>query len=80
MYEEPAKSKNREKIGRICGIIILRNTDYGKDYRKMLVSPYRTPAIVPPAEHPRLMLRSSDLPRIRKNLSLPENAFAAGVC
>ena len=46
----------------------------------MLVSPYRTPAIVPPAEHPRLMLRSSDLPRIRKNLSLPENAFAAGVC
>ena len=34
----------------------------------MLQSPYSPPRILPPAEHPRLMLRRKDLPRILQNL------------
>lgn len=35
------------------------------------------PAVVPPAnEHPRLLVRSSDLPRIRENLNHPQNKAA----
>lgn len=34
------------------------------------------PAIVPPNEHPRLLVRSSDLPRIRENLNHPQNKAA----
>lgn len=34
------------------------------------------PAVVPPNEHPRLMLRRSDLPRIRENLNHPQNKAA----
>jgi len=42
----------------------------------MIESPYRPPTITPPKEHPRLMLRAADLPRIRRNMTLPENARA----
>ncbi len=39
-----------------------------------LVAPL--PAIVPPTEHPRLLVRKSDIPRIRENLNHPQNAAA----
>jgi hypothetical protein len=42
----------------------------------MLESSYKKPYITPPGEHPRLMLRARDLPRIRENLTLRENAEA----
>ncbi len=42
----------------------------------MLNSPYNKPKIAPPAEHPRLMLRRKDIPRIKENLSHPENKRA----
>ena len=42
----------------------------------MLTSPYSPVKLTPPADHPRVMLRPSDLPRIRHNLTLPENARA----
>ncbi len=32
----------------------------------MIYSPYKTPPVLPPAEHPRLMLRKKDLPRIKE--------------
>lgn len=35
----------------------------------MLQSSYQIPEIIPPSEHPRLMFRKQDLPRIRKNLA-----------
>jgi len=38
----------------------------------MITSPYRTPRIIPPAEHPRVMLRRKDFDRIRTNMTLPE--------
>lgn len=38
----------------------------------MILSPFRKPSITPPAEHPRVMLRRRDFPRIRENLILPE--------
>ena len=40
----------------------------------MLESVYSKPYITPPGEHPRLMLRARDLPRIRENLTRGENA------
>lgn len=42
----------------------------------MLISPYRKPYITPPQEHPRLMLRRADIPRIKENIFLPENSQA----
>ncbi len=42
----------------------------------MIESAYNIPRITPPAEHPRLMLRRSDIPRIRENMKLSENARA----
>ena len=42
----------------------------------MLTSPYKKPTIVPPAEHPRLLLRRKDISRIKENLSHPENLRA----
>lgn len=45
----------------------------------MLRSPYPKPFITPPPEHPRLMLRLSDLPRVKENLTLPRNAEAVNV-
>ena len=47
--------------------------------KNMLISPYKKPYIVPPSEHPRLMLRKSDIPRITENISLPENLQAAKI-
>lgn len=34
----------------------------------MIASPYPHPPVTPPAGHPRLMLRASDLPRVRQNI------------
>jgi len=34
---------------------------------------YYLPSVVPPAERPRLLVRKSDLPRIRENLNHPQN-------
>ncbi len=34
---------------------------------------YSFPSITPPAEHPRVFLRSADIPRIRQNLTHPQN-------
>ena len=45
----------------------------------MLTSPYRKPYITPPTDHPRLMLRKNDIPRIKENMSLPENAQAVEI-
>lgn len=45
----------------------------------MLVSPYPKPLVTPPGEHPRLMLRAHDLPRITENLKRAENAVAVSV-
>lgn len=42
----------------------------------MLTSPYKKVTLLPPAEHPRVMLRASDLDRIRKNFEHPDNARA----
>ena len=42
----------------------------------MLTSPFKTPEITPPAEHPRLMLRKKHIPQIRENLSHEENRRA----
>lgn len=42
----------------------------------MLTSPYKKVTILPPAEHPRVMLRASDLERIRANFAHPDNARA----
>lgn len=42
----------------------------------MLQSPYPMPEILPPAKHPRLMLRKRDLPRIRQNLEMNLNQTA----
>lgn len=35
----------------------------------MLTSPYAIPPVTPPQDHPRLMLRTEDLPRIRANIA-----------
>ena len=45
----------------------------------MLISPYKKPALRPPAEHPRLLLTRRDLPRVRENLTRPENAAAVRI-
>lgn len=45
----------------------------------MLESLYSKPYITPPREHPRLMLRARDLPRIRENLTRGENAEAVRI-
>lgn len=45
----------------------------------MLDSPYQKPPFTPPKEHPRLMLRKKDLPRIGENLKRAENALAVSV-
>ena len=42
----------------------------------MLNSHYNKPALLPPAEHPRLMLRAADLDRVRKNMTLPQTELA----
>ena len=42
----------------------------------MLKSPYPIPPILPPAEHPRLMLRKQDLARIRSNLNTQPGSTA----
>ena len=44
----------------------------------VLTSPYRKPPILPPAEHPRLMLREGDRERIEAGLSHPENHRECG--
>ena len=43
----------------------------------MLSSPYRKPYIVPPSEHPRLMVRSGDIERVRRNLLSEECKLSA---
>lgn len=43
----------------------------------MLVSPFSKPWITPPAEHPRLMLKTDDIPRIRQNLQKPACSLSA---
>ena len=45
----------------------------------MLSSPYPKPSLLPPPEHPRLMLTRRDLPRIRENMAREENAAAVRV-
>ena len=45
----------------------------------MLNSPYKTPYITPPNEHPRLMVRKGDVARIKNNLSLPECQLSAEI-
>ncbi len=45
----------------------------------MLTSPYRKPYITPTNEHPRLMLRKTDIKRIKENMSLLENSQAAKI-
>ncbi len=45
----------------------------------MLTSPYPIPPYLPPQEHPRLMLRAADLPRVTENLKRRENAEAVSV-
>ncbi len=42
----------------------------------MLNSPYPSPPILPPPEHPRLMLRQKDLRRVRENLNDPSSPAA----
>jgi len=42
----------------------------------MITSPFNKPNIIPPNEHPRLMFRKSDIPRIKKNFELGESKFA----
>ncbi len=36
-------------------------------------TPYNLPAYTPPKEHPRVLLRASDIPRIKSNLTHPQN-------
>lgn len=55
---------------------ILKETDNAERTCAMLNSPYNKPDILPPNEHPRLMLRQDDLKRIRKNLKHSENQRA----
>ena len=43
----------------------------------MLKSPFSKPYILPPSEHPRLMLRKKDLPRVQQNLDAPECRLSA---
>jgi len=45
----------------------------------MLKSPFSKPYILPPSEHPRLMLKREDLPRVQKNLERPECELAASL-
>ncbi len=42
----------------------------------MITSPFNKPNIIPPNEHPRLMFRKADIPRIKENLELEESKFA----
>ena len=42
----------------------------------MLTSPYNKPTLLPPSDHPRLMVRAADLDRVRKNMTLPETQLA----
>ena len=42
----------------------------------MLISPFPKPSVTPPAEHPRLMLRRFDLPRVRQNMEVPRCRLA----
>ena len=35
----------------------------------MIISPYRKPDLIPPKEHPRLMIVEKDIGRIRENLT-----------
>ena len=42
----------------------------------MITSPFNKPKITPPNEHPRLMFRKADIPRIKENLTLPESKMA----
>ena len=43
----------------------------------MISSPFAKPYIVPPTEHPRLMLKRADLSRVRRNLEAPECRLSA---
>lgn len=43
----------------------------------MISSPFAKPYIVPPTEHPRLMLKREDLSRVRRNLEAPECRLSA---
>ena len=45
----------------------------------MLSSPFSKPRITPPAEHPRLMLKKEDIPRIRQNLQTPACSLSAAL-
>ena len=51
-----------------------RDAVYYEDGSGDVVAPL--PAIVPPDEHPRLMVRKSDIPRIKANLEHPQNIDA----
>ncbi len=48
----------------------------GTDVAKLPEGVYPLPTIVPPAEHPRVLFRASDLDKIRENMKDPENAKA----
>ena len=45
----------------------------------MIDSPFKIPRILPPKGHPRLMLTKDDIPRIKKNMSHPENLRAVEI-
>ena len=45
----------------------------------MLESPYKKPFVIPPHEHPRLMLRRADIPKIKESLENPEFSEAKDV-
>jgi len=45
----------------------------------MLISPFAKPYITPPPEHPRLMLKKGDIPRVQRNLTAPECCLSASL-
>ena len=45
----------------------------------MLNSPFSSPSITPPPQHPRLMLTAKDLPRVRENLWDPQCGLSASL-
>ena len=47
--------------------------DFLPEYTKSKDLYFNLPSIVPPAEHPRVLLREKDIPQIKENLSHPQN-------
>ena len=45
----------------------------------MISSPYNKPYLCPPKKHPRLMARSEDIDRIKRNMSLPECSLSVEI-